>query len=104
MLNRFLQSVEAIGLDEEVAKVFGRERGRLRTAGMMLGDFDLLIGTTALQYVLTLLTNNRQGIFRLRPAGLFVRTVVGKHEILGDRLRHANRSLPLGRSPRVCIL
>ena len=65
MLNRFLQSVAVIGLDEEVAKVFGRERGRLRALGMMIGDFDLLIGATALQYDLTLLSNNRQHFERI---------------------------------------
>ena len=69
MLNRFLQSVAVIGLDEETAQIFGRERGRLRTAGMMIGDFDLLIGATALQYDLTLLTNNRRHFERIEGCG-----------------------------------
>ena len=58
-LNDFLQGITLLGLDEETAKIFGQERGRLRSAGMIIGDFDLLIAATALQYHLTLLTNNR---------------------------------------------
>ena len=39
--------------------MFGRERSRLRAAGLLIGDFALLISATALQHDLTLLTNNR---------------------------------------------
>jgi tRNA(fMet)-specific endonuclease VapC len=64
-LNEFLESVALVGVDEETAKIFGRERGRLRAAGMMIGDIDLLIAATALQYDLTLLTNNRNHFERI---------------------------------------
>lgn len=64
-LNTFLQSVSLIGIDEETAKIFGRERGRLRALGMIIGDVDLLIAATALQYNLTLLTNNRRHFERI---------------------------------------
>jgi tRNA(fMet)-specific endonuclease VapC len=64
-LNDFLESVALVGVDEETAKIFGRERGRLRAAGMMIGDMDLLIAATALQYDLTLLTNNRHHFERI---------------------------------------
>jgi len=56
--NDFLGSVNIVGLDEETARLFGRERGQLRRTGAMIGDMDLLIAATALQYDLTLLTNN----------------------------------------------
>ena len=39
---------------------FGHERGRLRAAGKTVGDFDLLLGATALRHGLTLLNNNRR--------------------------------------------
>ena len=58
--NNFLRSVTVIGIDEDIGRLFGRERGRMRAAGKMIGDFDLLIGATALQLHLTLLTNNRR--------------------------------------------
>ena len=64
-LNDFLDSVSIVGLDEETARIFGRERGRLRRAGEIIGDMDLLIAATALQYDLTLLTNNRRHFERI---------------------------------------
>jgi tRNA(fMet)-specific endonuclease VapC len=59
-LQDFLGGVSILGLDVETAQVFGRQRGRLRAARTIIGDFDLLIGATALRYDLTLLSNNRR--------------------------------------------
>ena len=64
-LNNFLRGVTVLGLDEAVVQIFGRERGRLRAAGTLIGDFDLLIAATALQHNLTLLTNNRSHFERV---------------------------------------
>ena len=61
----FLRGVTVFGIDAEIAQRFGRERGRLRKAGMLIADFDLLIGTTALAHNLTLLTNNRSHFERI---------------------------------------
>ena len=61
----FLRGVTVLGIDTDIAQRFGRERGRLRKAGMMIGDFDLLIGATAVQQNLTLLTNNRSHFERI---------------------------------------
>ena len=59
-LDAFLEDVTVLGLDEETCHVFGKERGRLPAAGMHIGDFDLMIGATALQHHLALLSNNRR--------------------------------------------
>jgi len=59
-LNNFLRRVVLIGIDEEICRLFGRARGRLRAGGKVVGDFDLLIGSTALRHDLTVLTNNRR--------------------------------------------
>jgi len=64
-LNNFLRGVTVLGLDEAIVKMFGRERGRLRAAGTLIGDLDLLIGATALHHSLTLLTNNRRHFERV---------------------------------------
>jgi tRNA(fMet)-specific endonuclease VapC len=64
-LQNFLRGVTVLGVDEEVCKIFGKERGRLRAAGQLVGDLDLLIGATALRYNLTLLTNNRRHFERI---------------------------------------
>jgi len=61
----FLESVSLIGIDEETAKIFARERGRLRADGMLIGDADLFIAATALQQGVTLLTNNRRHFERV---------------------------------------
>ena len=59
-LRRFLASVEALPLDESTCRVFAEERRRLRAAGALISDLDLLIGSTAIRHNLTLLTNNRR--------------------------------------------
>ena len=73
-LQRFLNpELTILGLDEETCKIFGKERGRLRAAGLTVGDCDLLIGTTALRHSLTLLTNNRRHFDRI--AGLRIESL-----------------------------
>ena len=64
-LQDFLRGVTVLGLDERTCQIFGKERGRLRAAGLMIGDCDLLIGATALRHDLTLLTNNRRHFDRI---------------------------------------
>lgn len=59
-LQGFLRGVDVVGIDVETSRIFGRERRRLRLARKMMGDFDLLIGATALRHNLILLSNNRR--------------------------------------------
>ncbi len=59
-LQAFLRGVELLGIDDATTRLFGRERGRLRAQGKTVGDFDLLIGATALRHGLAVLTNNRR--------------------------------------------
>jgi tRNA(fMet)-specific endonuclease VapC len=59
-LRDFLKRVSLVSVDEGICRRFGKERGRLRAAGKLVADFDLLIGVTARQHGLTLLTNNRR--------------------------------------------
>ena len=49
----------------QIARIFGVERKRLRDAGRMIGDMDLLIAATAIRHDLTLLTNNRRHFERI---------------------------------------
>ena len=72
-LERFLESVEVVPLDEATCRIFAGERRRLRAAGNIIGDFDLMIGSTALRHGLTLLTNNRRHFERM--AGLNIISV-----------------------------
>ena len=65
VLERFLRGVTLVNLDPEICRLFGRERSRLRAAGSIVADFDLLIGATALRHDLTLFTNNRRHFERI---------------------------------------
>ena len=60
VLDAFLSEFPVLGIDEEICKIFGRERGRLRQQRGVISDFDLLIASTCLYYDLVLLTNNRR--------------------------------------------
>ena len=64
-LRDFVTTVTIVDLDEDTCRIFGRERSRLRAEGNLIGDFDLLIGATAVRHGLTLLTNNRRHFERL---------------------------------------
>ncbi len=65
-LQAFLADVEIVDLDPEVCRVFAEERRRLRAVRSLIGDFDLLMGATALRHNLTLLTNNRRHFERVQ--------------------------------------
>jgi len=60
VLDDFVEGFPVLGIDEEICKIFGRERGRLRQQRRIISDFDLLIASTCLYYDLALLTNNRR--------------------------------------------
>ena len=64
-LNDFLRPFQIIDLDIPTCRIFGVERARLRAAGTLIPDMDMLIGATALRHNLTLLTNNRRHFERL---------------------------------------
>ena len=65
-LQSFLDDVEVLQVDDRVCRIFGAERARLRAAGNLIEDLDLLIGSTAMSYSLTLLTNNRRHFERMQ--------------------------------------
>ena len=65
-LQKFLDNVEVVPLNEPVCRIFAEERVRLRTSGSRIADLDLLIGATAIYHRLTLLTNNRRRFERMQ--------------------------------------
>jgi tRNA(fMet)-specific endonuclease VapC len=64
-LRDFIAGISKFPIDEETCRIFGRERGRLRAARKIIGDFNLMIAATAIQRGLTLLTNNRRHFDRI---------------------------------------
>ncbi len=65
ILEGLLVQFDIAVIDEETCKIFGKERGKLRQEGRIIGDFDLMIASTCLRRKLTLLTNNRKHFERL---------------------------------------
>ena len=70
-LNGFLNGLTILGVEEEICKAFGKERGRLRQKKKMIGDFDLLIASTCLCHNFTLLTNNRRHYEMVKELKIF---------------------------------
>ena len=64
-LHLFLEAVELVPLDDAACRAFGAERAKLREAGNLIGDMDILIGATAISNNLTLLTNNTHHFERM---------------------------------------
>jgi tRNA(fMet)-specific endonuclease VapC len=64
-LETFLEGITVLFIDQEVCKIFGRERNKLRKEGKIIGDFDLLIASLYLKYNLILLTNNKAHFERI---------------------------------------
>ncbi|MFQ5455911.1 MAG: type II toxin-antitoxin system VapC family toxin [Nitrospirota bacterium] len=65
-LNDFLTGVTILGINEEIAKIFGRYRMMLRKEGRLIDNFDLLIAATCLHYDLILVTNNINHFGRIK--------------------------------------
>ncbi len=64
-LETFLEGITVLSIDQEVCKIFGRERNKLRKLGNIIGDFDLLIASICLKHNLILLTNNKTHFERI---------------------------------------
>jgi tRNA(fMet)-specific endonuclease VapC len=45
--------------------IYAKEKAKLRKKGMLIDDFDLLIGTTAIHHNLIMVTNNVEHFIRL---------------------------------------
>ena len=67
------QGIVTVEVDTATCRLFAQERSRLRRAGNLIPDFDLMIGATAVRHDLTLLSNNRRHFQRI--AGLTIISV-----------------------------
>lgn len=45
--------------------MFGKEKSRLRQGGILIPDFDLLIGTTAVHHQMIMVSNNQKHLSRI---------------------------------------
>ena len=63
-LRRFLVDVGVLPISP-VIDLFAEEKARLAKTGNIIPDFDLLIGTTAVQHSLVMVTNNTRHFERI---------------------------------------
>jgi tRNA(fMet)-specific endonuclease VapC len=70
-LRRFLTPFRLLTLDDGIMERFAEIRAFLRQRGQPIADFDLLIGATALQHGLTILTFNRRHFERIPELRLY---------------------------------
>lgn len=57
-INKLRNVIHIFQINDSILKSFGKTKTFLRKAGELIGDFDLVIATTALAHDLTLITNN----------------------------------------------
>jgi len=57
-LLEFLSEIAILGIDEQICRRFGKVRAKLRTQGLLIGDLDIIIASTAICYQVPLCTNN----------------------------------------------
>lgn len=62
---QFLRLIDVLPLNDTIVRQFARIRGELRRTGRIIGDFDILIGATALHHNLTLVTRNLKDYKRI---------------------------------------
>jgi tRNA(fMet)-specific endonuclease VapC len=64
IIAEFQEKIQIIPIFNSI-EVYAKEKARLRKAGTLIDDFDLLIGATAIYNDLTLVTNNLKHFNRL---------------------------------------
>jgi tRNA(fMet)-specific endonuclease VapC len=70
-VENFLENLSILNINQEICRIFGRQRGNLRRQGNMIGDLDLLIAATCMHHDSTLLTNNVRHFERLEGLRIF---------------------------------
>lgn len=69
VLNDFLTGVKILPIYHSL-DLFAKEKTRLRKMGTPIDDFDLLIGVTAVNHNLTMVTNNTKHFERIKNINL----------------------------------
>lgn len=64
IIQEFQRRIQVIPIFNALS-IYGKEKARLRKAGQLIDDFDLLIGASALANDLVLVTNNTKHFNRL---------------------------------------
>ena len=68
-LDNFLSGIQILPVFSAL-DIYAKEKARLRKAGIMIDDFDLLIGATSIAYKLKMITNNTDHFKRIQHIDL----------------------------------
>jgi predicted nucleic acid-binding protein len=71
VFRQFLRPVAVLPLTKPIMRRFTRIRGQLHQKGLLIPDPDLLIGATAIEHGLTLVTRNRWDFDRIPELSLY---------------------------------
>ena len=64
IIEKFTEQITILPIFDSIP-LYGREKARLRKAGIMISDFDLLIGCTAIEGELIMVTENTREFDRI---------------------------------------
>ena len=65
-IDEFCEHVSVVPINDMIVSVYAVQKARLRKLGLLIADFDLLIGATALYHGLILVTNNTRHFERMQ--------------------------------------
>ncbi len=69
VLDDFLKGVKIVPIFHSL-DLYAKEKARLRKAGILIDDFDLLIGVTSVTHNLIMVTNNTEHFNRIQGISL----------------------------------
>lgn len=64
IIDKFTSQITTLPIFDSISK-YGKEKARLRKAGIMISDFDMLIGCTAVENDLIMVTENTKEFERI---------------------------------------
>lgn len=64
IIDKFTSQITILPIFDSISK-YGKEKARLRKSGIMISDFDLLIGCTAIENDLIMITENTKEFERI---------------------------------------
>ena len=65
LINKFIDNITILPIYDSI-NLYGKEKARLRKKGIMISDFDLLIGSTSVEKDLIMVTENVKEFERIK--------------------------------------
>ena len=69
-VDEFCEYVSVVPINDAIINVYAAQKARMRKHGLLIADFDLLIGATAVYHELVLVTNNTKHFERMQSLQL----------------------------------